>query len=192
MSIDSLFDNWSGVLRVVIVGVLAYVALVVMLRVTGKRTLSKMSAFDLVVTVALGSTLSSIIISQDVALVEGVAAMLLLVGMQFVVTWLAVRSTRVRDLVQADPTLVFFRGDFLRGPMRRERILEREIEAAARESGHASLATVEAVVLETDGAMSVTGWSDADQAISALNELVPAAVRGGDRTPPGAPTKGAG
>ena len=174
MGSDSLFDTWSGVLRVLVVGVLAYVALVAILRVTGKRTLSRMSAFDLVVTVALGSTLSSIIISQDVALVEGVAAMLLLVGMQYAVTWLAVRSPPVRGFVKADPALVFLRGEFLRGPMRRERILEREIVAAVREAGHASLSTVEAVVLETDGTMSVVGRTGEDQAATTLAGLDPA------------------
>jgi uncharacterized membrane protein YcaP (DUF421 family) len=177
MSIDSFFDNWGGVLRVLLVGVLAYVALVAILRITGKRTLSKMSAFDLVVTVALGSTLSSIIISQDVALVEGVTAMVLLVGMQFVVTWLAVRSARVRGFVKAEPALVFFRGEFLSAPMRRERILEREIVAAVREAGHASLADVEAVVLETDGTMSVVGQSGKDQAANTLAGMLPADTR---------------
>ena len=49
----ALFDGWEGVARVLVVGTIAYVALVVLLRVTGKRTLSKMNAFDLVVTVAL-------------------------------------------------------------------------------------------------------------------------------------------
>ncbi len=47
------FDSWAGLLRVLVVGPLAYAALVLLLRVTGKRTLSKMNAFDLIVTVAL-------------------------------------------------------------------------------------------------------------------------------------------
>ncbi len=41
------FDSWAGLLRVLVVGPLAYAALVLLLRVTGKRTLSKMNAFDL-------------------------------------------------------------------------------------------------------------------------------------------------
>ena len=46
-----LFDGWTGIVRIVLVGSLAYVGLVAILRASGKRTLSKMSAFDLVVTV---------------------------------------------------------------------------------------------------------------------------------------------
>jgi hypothetical protein len=54
------FESWSGLGRVLVVGVLAYGALVFVLRVSGKRTLSKMNAFDLIVTVALGSTIATV------------------------------------------------------------------------------------------------------------------------------------
>ena len=68
-----LFDGLTGVVRVLFVGVAAYAALVIFLRISGKRTLSKMNAFDLVVTVALGSTLATVVLSKDVALAEGVS-----------------------------------------------------------------------------------------------------------------------
>ena len=60
------FDDWGGLARVAVVGFLAYGGLVLLLRVSGKRTLSKMNAFDLVVTVALGSTLATILLSSSV------------------------------------------------------------------------------------------------------------------------------
>jgi hypothetical protein len=74
------FSGWDGLLRTLVVGVLAYVVLVGFLRLSGKRTLSKMNAFDLVVTVALGSTLATILLSKDVALAEGALAFALLIG----------------------------------------------------------------------------------------------------------------
>jgi uncharacterized membrane protein YcaP (DUF421 family) len=61
------FDTWSDVLRVLAVGAAAYGALVPPLRVSGKRTLAKLNAFDWVVSVALGSTLATILLSSDVA-----------------------------------------------------------------------------------------------------------------------------
>jgi uncharacterized membrane protein YcaP (DUF421 family) len=67
-----LYSGWYGTFRVAVVSIAAYVALLVFLRVSGKRTLSKMNAFDLVVTVALGSTLATVILSKQVALAEGV------------------------------------------------------------------------------------------------------------------------
>lgn len=61
------FDSWSGPLRVVFLGLCAYLTLVVALRPSGKRALAKMNAFDLVVTVALGSTLATVLLTSDVA-----------------------------------------------------------------------------------------------------------------------------
>lgn len=74
-----------------IVGVPAYVALVFILRLSGKRSLSQMNAFDLFVTVSLGSTLATVLLSKSVALAEGIAALALLLFLQFSITWLSVR-----------------------------------------------------------------------------------------------------
>ncbi len=154
------YNGWFPLLRVLVVGVCAYVALVCLLRVSGKRTLSKLNAFDLVVTVALGSTLATVLLSKDVALAEGALAFVLLIGLQFAVAWLSARSPAVGRLVKSDPTLLFYRGEFLRDAMRRERVTEGEVLAAVREQGVAAVEHVEAVVLETAGTMSVRKKSD--------------------------------
>ncbi|HSP77811.1 MAG TPA: YetF domain-containing protein [Myxococcaceae bacterium] len=149
------FNSWSTMLRVVVVGSLAYVALVLLLRVSGKRTLSKLNAFDFVVTVALGSTLATILLSRDVALAEGVTAFALLIGLQFLITWLSVRSRRISALVKSEPSLLFYRGQFLPEAMRRQRVTEKEVLAVIRAQGQLALEDVEGVVLETDGSLSV-------------------------------------
>ena len=148
------FDGWTGVLRVVIVGVLAYAALLVMLRASGKRTLAKLSAFDFVVTIALGSTLSTVLLSADVALVEGIVAMVLLVALQYVVAGLSARSDRVESLVKSAPTLVY-RAGFLPAVMRTCRVSEDDLRQAARTSGRTDLDGVGAIVLESDGTLSI-------------------------------------
>jgi uncharacterized membrane protein YcaP (DUF421 family) len=148
------FDGWSGVVRVVVVGACAYVALVLLLRGSGKRTLAKLNAFDFVITVALGSTLATVVLSSSVALVEGVAALALLVALQYVVAWASVRSRRVERLVKSEPTMLY-RNGFLDEAMRRERVTTDEVIQAARGQGHADLGSVGAVVLETDGTLSI-------------------------------------
>jgi uncharacterized membrane protein YcaP (DUF421 family) len=141
--------------RTAVVGALAYLALVAMLRVSGKRTLSQMNAFDFVVTVALGSTLATILLSRDVSLGQGIAALALLIGLQFVITWTSVRSRTASKLVKSEPTAVVWRGRMLRGTMARERLLEAEVEAALREHGLAGAESADLVILETDGTISV-------------------------------------
>lgn len=149
------FESWSGLLRVVVVGPLAYGALVVLLRVSGKRTLAKLNAFDLVVTVALGSTLATVLLSKSVPLAEVVTALLVLAGLQWVVAWLSVRSNRFGDLVRSEPTLLLREGRFLDGALRSQRVRRDEVLAALRSSGVASPEGAAAVILETDGSFSV-------------------------------------
>ena len=155
-----LFDGWHGLLRTFLVGIFAYVALVAFLRISGKRTLAKMNAFDFIVTVALGSTLATVLLSKDVALAEGVLAFLLLIGLQYMVAWLSVRSTWVEALVKSEPTLLLYQGQFLQGVMRSERVSQEEVEAAVRQAGMSDPADVAAVVLETDGTFSVIQHSE--------------------------------
>jgi uncharacterized membrane protein YcaP (DUF421 family) len=163
------FDSWFGLLRVLVVGTLAYAALVLLLRVSGKRTLAKLNAFDLIVTVALGSTLATVLLSKSVALVEGLAAFALLAGLQYLVAWLSVRSPRFSGLVKSEPTLLLHRGCFLDGAMHAQRVTRAEVLAALRSSGAAEPAQVAAVVLETDGSLSVIQDASRTAAIGTLD-----------------------
>lgn len=152
---NAFFEDAAGVVRVVVVGSAAYVALVVLLRLTGKRTLSKMNAFDFVVTIALGSTLATTLLSKDVALAEGITAFALLIALQFAVTWMSVRSARFEAWVKSEPKLLFHDGEFLRAAMREERVTRDELLAAMRQAGHGDPAAVRSVIIETDSSMSV-------------------------------------
>ena len=149
------FQGWGDLIRTLLVGIRAYGALVALLRFSGKRTLSKMNAFDLVVTVALGSTLATVLLSEDVSLAEGIVALSVLIGMQFAIAWLSVRSRRVNRLIKSEPRVLVLRGRALADSLREERVVEEEVLAALREQGIASLDGVEAVILETDGSFSV-------------------------------------
>jgi len=163
------FNGWDVLLRTLLVGVAAYVALVLTLRVSGKRTLAKLNAFDLVVTVALGSTLASVLTSKDVAFTQGLLAFAVLVGMQYVVTWGSVRSRRLRNAVRSEPTLLLRHGAPLDGALRRERVTHDELEAAVRAQGVGRLEAVDAVILETDGSLSIVRrTSDAEGRATAL------------------------
>lgn len=149
------FDTWSDVTRVLLVGAAAYIALVVLLRFSGKRTLSKLNAFDLVVTVALGSTLATILLSAEVSWVEGAVAMTLLVVLQLVVTWASVRLGWVRRTVTAEASVLVRDGAVDGAAMEHQRVTHGELLQAVRAAGVGGLDRVAAVVLETDGTLSV-------------------------------------
>lgn len=142
-------------IRIVTVGFLAYVGLILFLRVSGKRTLTKLNAFDLVVTVALGSTLATILLSKDVSLLEGLTAFALLIFLQYFITFTSVRWQWFNKFIKSEPSLLYLEGQFLRKAMKQERVNEIEILQAVRSSGIGSLDEVKAVVMETDGSMSI-------------------------------------
>jgi uncharacterized membrane protein YcaP (DUF421 family) len=171
------FDGWSELGRVLLFGVVAYAGMVLFLRMSGKRTLSKMDAFDFVITTALGSALAQVVLSKDGALATGLAAFAVIIGLQYVATTLSKRSHFVRRLIKDEPVLLYFRGEFLREAMRREHVPAMEIYAAVRSAGVAALEEVEAVVLEADSSFSVVRKAEDGRADSSLIDV--AQVKGG-------------
>ncbi len=157
-----LFDSWYDLLRIFVVGTCGYAGLIVLLRVTGKRTLAKMNAFDFVVTIALGSILATLLLSSEVSLAEGVFAFALLCGLQYIVALGALHSQRFERVIKAEPALLLHDGKVLASTLAKERVTEDEILAAVRERGFGELADVGAVVLETDGSLSVLGRTRSD------------------------------
>lgn len=163
------FSDLADLGRVVAVGTLAYAVLIVFLRLSGKRTLTKLNAFDLVVTVALGSTLSSVLLDKSITLAEGAMAFGLLILLQYILTWSSVRWRPFEKAVKSEPTLVFHRGEFLFGAMRRQRITQSEVLSAVRSSGRDNVRGIRAVVLENDGSLSVIAESSSEGGVT-LNE----------------------
>jgi len=152
---ELFFQNWQGVLRTVIVGTFAYIILVIFLRISGKRTLAKLNAFDLVVTVALGSTLSAILLQESIALAEGATALAVLITLQYLVTYASVRSKAAAKMFRSEPTLLVRHGSYCHDAMKRQRITEDEVKSAVRASGMDKVEAVSAVVLESDGKLSI-------------------------------------
>lgn len=164
------FDSWESILRTTVITVMAYALLIVLLRSFGKRTLSKMNAFDFIVTVALGSTLATVSLTKSVALADGVLAFFLLIFLQYLITYLSVRNKRINDIVKATPTLLLYKGELLLPAMKEQRITPDEVHAILRANGYASVEEVDAVVLETDGSLTVIKQLDHRHA-SAMSEL---------------------
>ena len=166
-----LFESWDQLTRTLVMGFSSYFCLVVLLRASGKRTLSKMNMFDFVVTIALGSTLASVITSKTVTLSQGVLALGLLIFLQFIITFLEVRSAWFKSLIKAQPTLLFSDGQFDEKALRRERVAKAEAYAAMREAGTLDMNKVTAIILETDGTISVIKDSELNESIVSQHNL---------------------
>ncbi len=167
---SALFGGWSGILDTVITGILCYFGLVILLRLSGKRTLSKWNSFDFVVTIAFGSILASALLSDGTALVQALVAFAVLILLQFIITWTAVRSDVVQALIKSEPSLLLFKGKLIDSILTKQRVAEGEVLAAIRLSGYSSISEVDAVILETDGSFSVIKTVDIENA-SAMKDV---------------------
>lgn len=113
------------------------------------------------VTVALGSTLATIILTSDVALVEGFAAFFALITLQFAVALLSTRWRSVRRLAKSNARALLIDGVADADALREERVTHDELMSAARGAGFGDLADIAAIVLEPDGSLSVVARKSA-------------------------------
>jgi len=176
------FDGWYDVRRTVTLSIVGFTALIIMLRVSGKRTLSKLNVFDFVFVVACGSVFAATIIEKDVTLIEGIFALATLVGIQIVLAEAAARWDFADRIINGHPTLLFSHGQFIPRALKRERITEGEVRAAIREKGITRVEDVDAVVLENDGSLSVSWESKLPGETSLIDARVPDGERRKGRT----------
>jgi uncharacterized membrane protein YcaP (DUF421 family) len=153
--ITFLFNDWEPVLRVFLMAIAGYVTLLVLLRISGQRTLSQMTSFDLVITVTIGSAFGRVITARQVALVEVVVAFATLILLQWLVANVWGKWPRVRRAVTPTPALLFYDGEVIEDEMRRTHLRESDLLAAVRKDGQGSLEDVQAILLEGNGALAV-------------------------------------
>jgi uncharacterized membrane protein YcaP (DUF421 family) len=149
------FQGWEPLVRTAVGTSATYLALIILLRVAGQRTLAKWYAFDLIVTVALGSTFANGVLSRDVSISQAVLGFVVLIGLQFTISWSVLHWSPMRVIVNPPPTLVLHQGRFQNDAMRSQRVSEADVRAAVRRQGLSRLEDIGAVVLEADGTFSV-------------------------------------
>jgi len=171
------FNGWYNIWRSATLAFVGFLALIVVLRLSGKRTLSKMNVFDFVFVVAVGSVFAGSMIEKDTTLLEGLVALTTLVVVQAVLAAVAARSERFEMLLNGEPTLLLSNGKFLHRAMRKERITEEEVRAAIREQGITRVEDVDAVVIENDGNLTVA-YHHKKEGDSSLVDATPPEVDG--------------
>ncbi|GEK88738.1 Protein of unknown function [Alkalibacterium putridalgicola] len=133
----------------------SYVIVLFLLRLSGKRTLLKMNAFDFIITVSVGAVFGNMLINYKENLFQGLYVIFLLLLFQFFSSLLSSRYTFFDTLLKANPTLLFYEGTYYEAILKKERIPRSEVLQAMREQGIGRIEEVGAVILETDGTISV-------------------------------------
>jgi uncharacterized membrane protein YcaP (DUF421 family) len=140
--------------------------IILLVRVVGLRSFSKMTNFDFVMTIAMGSLLAGSSQSQDwTGLLQSGVAMASLFAVQYSVSRLRQWSPRLDALVQNTPVLLMKDGVVLHHALRATRVTEEDLIAKLREANALDFASVRAVVLETTGDISVLHGNDLKEAL---------------------------
>jgi uncharacterized membrane protein YcaP (DUF421 family) len=166
----TFFHGWAQLLRSVIAAAVIYLAIVAALRIAGQKALAKMSGYDMIVTVALGSLVATIPLTTSVSLLDAIAAATTFLGLQQLTRYLQARYRRIHTLVRERPHLLLWNGRLLEDRMLKSDISADEVRAAVRRAGLLSLVQVRAAILENDGEWSIIPQSDApdDSALEGL------------------------
>lgn len=152
---ESLFSLgipwWELLLRAGVV----YVAVLVMVRIAGKRTVGQFTPFDLIVLVLVGTTVQTSMIGEDVSLIGGLLVAAVLLSLNWLVGFFSARSTAFDKVVEGRPVLLAKDGELFRDELRRQSIAERDFDIAMRESDCRDVSEVYLAMLETSGEISI-------------------------------------
>ena len=142
---------WEFILR----GLIIYVFLIVLLRLTGKRQVGQMAPFDLVLLLVLSNTVQNAMIGGDNSIIGGVISAVTLVAANWLVSLLTYRSKKMEALVEGRPELLIHNGKLFDRALAQAKLTRHEMMNALREAGCAAVEDVRAAFLENDGTISV-------------------------------------
>lgn len=157
----SLFEtSWQQLGEVALAAVLAYFAIVLVVRINGSRTTSQLNSFDWIINVVIGSLAASGVMLEDVSILSALVAIVVLTSLQFLLTRITYNFSLAQKVVKQEPVLLTHKGEFLERAMTQSRISKDEIMTALRANGMTSVRDANWVVLETNGTLSVIPRQD--------------------------------
>jgi len=130
------------------------IMVIVMTRICGKRSFSKMSSFDFAMTVAVGSIIATTVLSKSVSLMDGIIGTVVIYFLQIGAAY-ARRNDTVKKVMDNKPLLLMNGPVFLDDNLKKGKVAKSDLRAKLREANVTELSEVKAVIFETTGDISV-------------------------------------
>lgn len=151
----TLFElSWNGTFHIMASCLGIYITVILLTRVFGKRSFSKMSSFDFAMTVAAGSLIATTVLSGTVSLAEGMVAVFAAYLFQLTAAYFR-RYKNFRNTIDNKPLLLMAGPTILFENLRKARVTEGDLRAKLREANVTDFTHIQAVVFETTGDISV-------------------------------------
>ncbi len=144
-----------GALAIAAKTAVIYVAMILGLRLLGKRELGQLSIYDLVLIIVISNSVQNAMVGGDNTLLGGLVSALTLLLLNRLFTWFMQRSDTISDWMEGEPTLLVRDGKLITRQIQREGITKEHVLAAMREHGIDDLKQVQMAVLEVDGSISI-------------------------------------
>ena len=141
---------WEFIVRAAVV----YLVLLVMVRLSGKRTVGQFTPFDLIVVMLLSEAVSGSLNAQDESLPGGLIIAATLVVLDFTIALVTSRSQKLDAVLEGNPVLIGRDGVIYKDVLRRERVPEADVEKALRHAD-CDLEEMRMAILESDGNINI-------------------------------------
>ncbi len=158
--------DWFLTMESLVGAIFVYVTIIAVFKFSPKRTLSRLTAFDLIIPLTLGPIMAMTILDPDVTYVQGLISFAFLIVLHTIVSRWMYRSEKFLKTVRSEPVLLFHNGEKLKKAMHREIITDDDITEALHVVGLDSLEKVKEIILESDGGISIIRKSSASQGSS--------------------------
>lgn len=142
---------WELIIR----GIIIYVVILGMLRMTGKRQVGQLAPFDLVLLLLLSNSVQNAMNGGDNSVHGGIISAATLVVLNYIVGFATYRSKKFEALIEGRPQILIHHGKVDEAVMRSAQMTHHELESALRRGGCICVAEVKLAVLENNGEISV-------------------------------------
>lgn len=141
--------------------VVVYLAVLVLLRLAGKRQMGQMTPTEFVAILLISNAVQNAMNAGDNSLVGGLILATVLIFLSWLISYLTFRSRRFSLLFEGTPRLIIHKGTAIGKALAKERITQSELHALLRKQGVEKIAEVHTAILEADGTLSITRVSEA-------------------------------
>lgn len=153
-------DEGVSLLEKIVRPVIVYIALILMLRIFGRRELAQLNPLDLVVILSISNTVQNAIIGADTSLIGGVIGATSLLLVNYVFSRLKFAAKPVQRIAEGEPLVLIEHGQKNSEALRRELISDADLEIIAHEHGLENASAIEKLVLDTNGTFLVYGKNE--------------------------------
>ena len=153
-------EEWSFLLEIILRTAIMFLAIIIGLRVLGKRGVKQLSMFELVVIIGLGSAAGDPMFNKDVGIISSILVFIIIILLYSIVTYFIGRSKKFEKLVEGSSICLIRNGEFSIDNFKKENLGSDEFFAELRLKGVSQLGQIEMAIEEISGEISVFYYED--------------------------------